>query len=145
MPIYGLTLCPIIGCISSLILSLDTDFSELGSRTELDFNANMIVVSYNCTIFDQSGQTYTVNVFVEYSKKMFNIPIVDAEIAYGCAYKAKSFLLLIRNVLYILELDINLLPPLIIRKACICIKNFPKFQIVKQTVIDHSMYISVPN
>ena len=115
------------------------------SRTELDSHANMVVVGRHCTLFDSTGQTYTINAFSESSGKLHNIPIVDAVVAYDCPYKAKTFLLLMRNALYIPDLDINLLPPFIVREAGISLNEFPKSQTIDPTVEDHSMYMSTPD
>ena len=83
----------------------------------------------------------TVNAVSESAGKLDNIPIIDAAIKYNCPYQCKTFLLLIRNTLYIPELEINLLPPFIVRESGIQIDECPKFQTVNPTVSNHSMFI----
>ena len=140
-----LTFSPTIGRLSSLISSTEIGTVADGSRTELDSHANMIVVGRHCTVFDSLGKTCTVNAFSESAGKLNNVPIVDAVIAYDCPYKAKTYLLLMRNVLYIPELEINLLPPFIVREAGITINECPKSQKVDPTTDDHSMYMPTPD
>ena len=76
----------------------------------------MVVVGKHYIIFDDTGKTCTVNVFSESIGKLDNVPIVDAAVAYDCPYQCKTFILLMRNALHILELEINLLPPFIVRE-----------------------------
>ena len=97
-------------------------------HTELDSHANMVVVGKNSVIFDDTSKTCTFNAFSESAGKLHNIPIIDAVIAYDCPYQCKTFLLLMRNALYIPELEINLLPPFIVRESGIQIDKCPKIQ-----------------
>ena len=114
-------------------------------RKELDSYANMIVVGKNSIIFDDTGKTCTVNAFSESAGKLHNIPIIDAVIAYDCPYQCKTFLLLMRNALYIPELVINLLPPFIVRESGIQIDECPKIQTTNPTIDNHSMFIHEHN
>ena len=95
----------------------DNKISETSIRTELDSNANMVVVGRNCSIFDDTGRMRTFNAFSETAGELENVPIMDAVVAYDCPYQCKTYLLLMRNALYIPELDLNLLPPFIFREA----------------------------
>jgi len=70
---------------------------------------------------------------------------VDAAIAYECPHKAKTIILLLRNALYIEELEINLLPPFIVREAGIQINECPKFQAIDATNENYSMLLEEPN
>ena len=110
-------------------------------RTELDSHANMVVVGRHCTVFDTTGKTCTVNAFSKSAGHMEDVPIVDAVIAYDCPFQSKTFLLLMRNALYIPELEVNLLPPFIVREADIPIDECPKSQAAHPTVDNHSMYL----
>ena len=70
-----------------------------------------------------------------------NVPIVDAAVAYDCPYQSKTFILLMRNALYIPELEINLLPPFIVRESGNQINECPKIQTSDPSIDHHSMYI----
>ena len=102
----------------------------------------MIVAGSECTVFDDTGKTCTVNSFSESAGRLENIKIVDAVIAYDCPYKCKTYLLLMRNVLHIPELPLNLLPPLIMREAGILVDECPKFQSPNPSIKNHSMFMT---
>ena len=132
--------------LAPLIASVHNDHTQHSPvRTELDSHANMVVVGKNCVIFDDTDKTCTVNAFSESAGKLHDIPIIDAVIAYDCPYQCKTFLLLMRNALYISELEINLLPPFIVRESGIQIDECPKIQTINPTIDNHSMFIHEHN
>ena len=114
--------------------------SGVGSRTELDSHANMVVVGRNCTVFDSTGKTCTVNSFAESAGRLEHVPIVDAVVAYDCPYNAKVYLLLMRNALQVSDIQVNLLPPFIVREAGLHIDDCPKSQSPEPTVDTHCIY-----
>ena len=100
----------------------------------------MIVVGKHCLIFDNTGKTCTVNAFSPSAGKVNDVPIVDAVIAYDCPIKGKTYLLLMRNALYIPEVKQNLIPPFILREGGILVDECPKSQSISPTLDNHSMY-----
>ena len=86
----------------------------IGPRNELDSHANMVVVDQDCTIFDNTGLTCTINAFTKSSGKLEEVHIVDTVVAYDCPFQANIFLLLMRNALYVPEIHFNLLLPFIV-------------------------------
>ena len=101
----------------------------------------MVVVGNDCTIFDDTGQTCTVNAFSESAGCLEKVLIVDAVVAYDCPFQAKTYLLMMRNALHIPDIKVNLIPPFIIREAGIQINECPKFQSSDPTVQNHSMFL----
>ena len=102
----------------TLVASTTSEGADLiGPRTELDSHANMVVVGNDCTVFDDTGLTCTVNAFTKSAGKLEKVPIVDAVVAYDCPLQAKTFLLLMRNALHVPEININLLLPFIVRET----------------------------
>ena len=91
--------------------------NSIGPRTGLDSHANMVVVGKDCTIFDDTGLTCTVNAFTKSAGKLDKVSIVDAVVAYDCPLQTKTFLLILQNALHVPESNVNLLPPFIIREA----------------------------
>ena len=77
----------------------------------------MVVVGSECEIFDDTGKTCTVNSFVDSAGSLDNVKIVDAAVAYDCPFKCKTYILLMRNTLYVPELTTNLIPPFIMREG----------------------------
>ena len=132
-------LAPLISSVRNNIMH------ESSTCTELDSYSNMVVVERNCTIFDDTGKMCTVNTFSETAGWLDDVPIVDEVVAYDCPYQCKTYILLMRNALYIPELDVNLLPPFIARKAGIKLDECPKIQTINHTVNNHSIYISTYN
>ena len=101
----------------------------------------MVAVGKHCVIFDDTGKICTVNAFSESAGKLDNVPIVDEAVAYGCPYQCKTFLLLMRNALYVPELEINLLPPFIVKELGNQINECSKIQTSDPSIDHYSMYI----
>ena len=133
---------PYVPRLGSLIASATSgDYNnDIGSRTELDSHANMVVVGNNATVFDTTGKTCTVNSFSESAGMLKHVPIVDAVVAYDCPYKAKVYLLLMRNALQVSDIHVNLLPPFIVREAGLHVDECPKSQSPEPSVDTHSIY-----
>ena len=133
---------PYVQRLGAIIASANSGAFEddIGSRTELDSHANMVVVGQNAIIFDTTGKTCTVNSFSESAGKLDKVPIVDAVVAYDCPYKAKVYLLLMRNALQVSDIHVNLLPPFIVRESGLHIDECPKSQSPEPTVDTHSIY-----
>ena len=96
------------------------------STTELDSHANMIVVGAQATIIQRSGRSAEVRAFSEECTKLEKIPIVDAVIAYDCPYEMKTYLLIVRNALYVPSMVHNLIPPFVMREAGLVVNDVPK-------------------
>ena len=69
---------------------LESDEHEGGNRTELDSHANMAVAGKESVMYDDTGQTCTVNAFTESTGKLERVPIVDVAVAYDCPFQAKT-------------------------------------------------------
>ncbi len=108
-------------------------------RSELDSHANMIVLGKDSFIFESTGQTCTVKPFSSELGQANNVPIVDGAIAYDDPYSGETILLLIRNALYIPSMDINLIPPFIMRAGGVIVNDVPKIHCSDPTTSDHSI------
>ena len=86
---------------------------ETDPRTELDSHANMVVLRTHCFVFDRvHGRTCDIEPF-DRTLVARQIPIVDAALSYNCSYSHESYLLNIRNALFIESMTNNLIPPFI--------------------------------
>ncbi|MEM7375797.1 MAG: hypothetical protein AAF587_44810, partial [Bacteroidota bacterium] len=111
----------------------------LKSRMELDSHANMPVVGNQAYFLAHTGESAEVKPYnPDYPTK--TIPIVDAAIQYDCPYSDETCVFIIRNALYVPSLQINLLPPFVIREAGVALNETPKIQRSDPTEEDHSMF-----
>ena len=65
---------------------------------------------------------------------------MDAEIQYECTYDGTTYILVMRNALYVESMVHNLIPPFVIREAGIMLNDTPKIQIDDPGVEHHSIY-----
>ena len=129
------------------VSSTESHFPQ--SRSELDSHVNMVVLGKHCFVFDAGihGKTCTVEPFNPSIGTAKKVPIVDAAIAYDCPYLHKTFLLIVRNALYIPSmLDHNLIiPPFILREAGLEVKDTPRSisMILMQMIILHLLFMNM--
>lgn len=112
---------------------------DLVSRTKLDSHANMAVVGKNAYVLSNTGASAEVNAFTPDHAAM-TIQIVDAAVQYDCPYTSITYILVVRNVLYVPSMQHNLIPPFMIREAGIIIHDTSKIQLDDPLVVDHSIY-----
>ena len=105
-------------------------------RTELDSHANMIVVGKNAFVFSRViGRTCEVTPFSSELGTVKEVPIVDAAIAYHCQFTNETFVLIVRNALYIHNMDHNLVPPFILREAGVLINDVSMFKSLRRMIM----------
>ena len=75
----------------------------------------MIVLGRQALIINHTDQLAEVNDFSSDVEGISKVFIVDAVLAYDCPYNGKTYILLMRNVLYIESMKHNLIPPFILR------------------------------
>ena len=104
---------------------------------ELDSHANMPVVGKGAHV-EYTGRTADVNAFSP-KYDTAQLPIVDAIIQYDCPHTGQSYLLVIRNALYVPEMMNHLIPPFIMREAGINVHDTPKIHLDDPGISDHSI------
>ena len=126
--------------ITALIadVSSDGESSSTHSRTELDSHANMPVVGKNTFVLTWLGKEVTVSPYSP-AYEPLDIPLVDAALKYDCPYDGKTYILVVRNALYVPELEHNLLPPFMMREAGVSVRDCPKIQMDDPTEEDHAI------
>jgi hypothetical protein len=117
----------------------DSEETYISSRTELDSHANMIVLGKYAFIFESTNRSCTVTPFSTELGVAENVPIVDGAIAYDDEYSGQTYILLMRNALYIPSMDINLIPPFIMRAGGVFVNDIPKIHCTNPTSSDHSI------
>ena len=103
----------------------------------------MAVLGTNCFVFEWSGKSCSVHPFTSTLGTAQNVPIVDAALTYDCPYIHKTYVLLLRNVLYMPDLHHNLLPPFLMRQGGVTVDEKPKIHCSDPTSTNHS--ISFPD
>lgn len=82
---------------------------DMSGRSELDSHTNMIVVGQDYWVISCSKRSDDVNIFDKDVEALKIAPIVDALLTYDCKRTLKSYLLVVRNVLYIKSILYNLI------------------------------------
>jgi hypothetical protein len=108
------------------------------SRAELDSHANMPVVGHNAFIIADTGRVAKVNPYTPDYAPM-QVKIVDVAVQYDCPYDSLSYVLIIRNALYVPAMRNNLLPPFVLHEAGIRVNNSPNIQVDEPTEAYHSI------
>ncbi len=111
--------------------------SAVDPKSELDSHANMVVLGRNSFVFEWSGKHCNVKPFDSSLGMVNNIPIVDAAIAYDCPYDHRTYILIVRNALYMPGMENNLLPPFIMREAGLQVNDVPKIHCQDPSIDDH--------
>ena len=122
--------------ISSVLTANVSNANNLKPRTELDSHVNMAVLGNRCFVFDHTGKSFNVSAFNP-SLESTKLPIVDAVIVYDCPYSLHSYLLLIRNALYLKEANDNLIPPFLLREAGLRVNDCAKQHAHPHATNDH--------
>jgi hypothetical protein len=84
-------------------------------------------------------RTVDVSTFATKAGQLNKVPIVDAMVSYDCKRTNQVYLLVARNVLYVESMEINLIPPFILREKGLEVREVPKTQCKEPTVDDHTI------
>ena len=66
--------------------------------------------------------------------------VVDAAVIYDCQFTGSSYIMVIRNALYLRAMTFSLIPPFMMRMAGIEVNECPKFLAKAPTIEHHSVY-----
>ena len=120
--------------------------NRVDSTMELDSHANMVLLGKDGFVFD-GVQGRTCNV-VPYDPSLGmgkKIPIVDGAVAYDCPYTHRTYILIMRNALYVPTLDHSLIPPFIMREAGLVVNDIPKIHVKDPDTDDHAILFPEDN
>ena len=119
------------------------------SCMELDSHAHMPVVGKHAYIIAETGKKVDVSPFTP-DYKPLTVPLVDAMVKYDDPYNGKTYILVLRNVLYVplmdnnlippfMLMDNNLIPPFMLREMGVTVNDIPKIHKEDPTVYDHAI------
>jgi len=114
--------------------------ATLGSRTELDSRANMVVIGNGAVILNHSGCFAQVSPFTPDYKALTEGPIINAVLLYKCPYTNDLYIMVFHNALSVPAMDHNLILPFIMREAGVKVYETPKIQVPDPTDKDCSLY-----
>jgi hypothetical protein len=98
----------------------------------------MPVIGSHAYIISDTGRVADVSPFTpDYSS--MKIRVVDAAVQYDCQYTGTSYILVIRNALYVPSMRNNLLPPFVLRQVGMVVNDTPKIHVAEPTIDDHSI------
>ena len=112
--------------------------THVESRTELDSHANMPVVGKHAYIIAETRKKVDVSPFTP-DYKLLTVPLVDGMVKYDNPYNGKSYILVLRNALYVLLMEHNLIPPFMLREMGVTVNDVPKIHKEDPTVDDHAI------
>jgi hypothetical protein len=92
----------------------------------------MVVVGKHSTIIARTGRNAEVQAFSNECNSLQQVPIVDAAIAYDCKKSGKTFVLIMKNALYIPSMERNLIPPFVTREAGLIVNDVPRIHCGKE-------------
>jgi len=72
--------------------------------------------------------------------KPLSVPVVNAAVAYDCDLTGNTYILVICNALYVKDMEVNLVPPIMMRLAGLQVNECPKFLSNEPSIEDHSLY-----
>ena len=86
----------------------------------------MCVVGKHCIIISRSGKYVNVGTFSPSAGSLSQVPIVDALVAYDCPRTNQTYLLVVRNALYVEDMEENLISLFILREAGLVVNECAK-------------------
>lgn len=125
--------------IASSSASYNTEETTI-SATELDSHADSPVVGIHSRILEDTGRRAKVSGFTSDLGKPISVKVVNAAILYECDKTGKVEVLVLCNALYFPNMEVNLVPPFMMRLAGVEVDECPKFLAKDPTETNHSLY-----
>ena len=113
---------------------------DIVSATELDSHADSPVVGKHYVVLEYINRTTNVSGFTSQLGKPLNVPVVTAVIAYDCEYSGETHIMDIHNALYFKNMEVNLVPPMMLRLAGLNVDKYPKFLARNPTEENYSIF-----
>ena len=111
------------------------------SRTELDSHANMAVMGIDCLVVDWiTGKTRDALPFDPSIGTSISIPVVGAALAYDYPFTHTTYILMVRNVMYLKRIKHNLIALFTMRAAGGIVDNKPKIHPKNVDQVNHSLF-----
>ena len=113
--------------LASQICSLVDNKAMSIPQTELDSHTiNICVFGKDYIVISESKRTVGVRAFTSAAGGLTKVPIADALVTYDYKRTNQVYLLVVRNVLYIEQVENNIILPFILQEAGLEVNNIPK-------------------
>ena len=129
----------------TVIGAMSHDHSDGTPRTELDSHADSPVVGRHCKILEYTGRQVDVSGFSDSLGECKSIPVVNCAVAYDCTITQQTYILIINNALFMRSMEMNLIPPFIMRLNGLEVNECPKFMSNNPSIENHSIYFPEDN
>ena len=123
----------------------ELEIEDESSALELDSHADLSVVGKHARILERSNKRVSVSGFSDAIGKPLTLEVVNAALAHDCEYTGQSYILIIRNALYMPTMPVSLIPPFMMRLHGLQVNECPKFMSLRPSEEDHSVYIPEMN
>ena len=130
----------LVGRVKHQVAAINQDKYETVAATELDSHADSPVVGRYCTVLEDTGRKARVSGFTSELGKPLVVKVVNAAVIYDCEHTGESYVLVLCNALYFENMDVNLVPPFMMRLAGIEVDECPKFLAKDPTDRNHSLF-----
>ena len=113
---------------------------KLESAIVLDSHTDSPVAGRVARVVRRTGRSVSVSGFTDKLGKAIRVPVVDAAVEYVCDKTGKTFIMLLRNALYVPEMIPCLLHPIMMRLVGVSVDECPKFLSSHPTEVNHLIY-----
>ena len=96
------------------------------TSTHLDSHTNMVVVGQHATIINIPGKSADVRPLLSDCSKLEAVLIVDAVVVYDCPHTLETFIIVVKNGLYVYSMMNNFIPPFVMREEGLKVNSVPK-------------------
>ena len=108
------------------------------TSTQIDSDANMLVLGQHATINNRSGKSDDKRPLTSSCYKLKSVPIVDVVVAYDFPHTFETFILVVRNGLYVHLIMNILIPPFVMREAVLKVYCILSIHIERQNLTNES-------